>query len=203
MSPFVSESDRLGALLSRLTVPGQAAFFLAASLALLEHYERWSPVGDRNERLLRGAHRAARGFATTGESKVEEIRALLALIEGEAPEGEGQHESSATAAQDCWICADISLQLAVGRFSASDGIWYFLEPLYQDGTQRLFGVSDVGSEYEQHGETAVLRDPTVAKALRVLESTISSLGRAAVVAPAEVERAVDSLRSICPRPEQT
>lgn len=51
----------------------------------------------------------------------------------------------ARSAQDCWICVDSALRLALGQLKAEDGAWFLLEPAFHRVMERWSGVYDVGS----------------------------------------------------------
>ena len=109
----------------------------------------------------------------TGGERVD-LDDLLDALERTQPELPTDAEGF-TAAQDAWICGDVALRVARGKFEASDGMWYVLEPAFHATSERLFGVYDVGSEREDEDEATALRDPVLAAALTGVEIALDHL----------------------------
>ena len=102
---------------------------------------------------------------------------LLSDLEAGTPDGESSEVT--TAAQDCWICVDTSVRIAIDEeYPPSDSLWYVLEPMMQDTSNRIFGVTDVGSDKEEELASAILADARMnaavascREAIRVLSAT--------------------------------
>jgi hypothetical protein len=197
MSPFEALAARLGERVATLPRRAQVLFFACASQVLLPAFTQWSErVGGAPERrqLLEDAIGAARAFAMTERHDVD-LDGLLETMESAAPE-QPPDPHGFTAAQDAWICGDVALRVARGKFEPRDGIWYVLEPSFHATSERLFGVADVGSEREDEGEAGALRDPILADAIAGVERALEHLD--GVVEPtewhaAEVRRELEKL----------
>lgn len=101
-------------------------------------------------------------------------REILDEIEASTPTDSGANLWF-TAAQDCWICLDTAVRGARGEFDPADSTWYLLEPLFQDVSERVFGLSDVGSANQEDAETVALDDPSVVAAMSALRGIIGDL----------------------------
>lgn len=77
-----------------------------------------------------------------------------------------------TAAQDCWICLDATLRASLGAYEASESTWYMLEPLFQAASQRLFGLTDVGSLRQDEAEPRILADESVSAGVSGLDRAV-------------------------------
>lgn len=144
-----------------------AALFLACAQALRPGFRRWaSHRGRSTEVLLERALASARSFALTGDPSAD-VHDLLASLEVATPEGDSPDEVSSTPAQDSWICADIAIRvIADPQYAAGSGIEYALEPIVQHATERVHGVSQLGSGPDENDQMdKVLRQPDVVEAL--------------------------------------
>jgi hypothetical protein len=145
-----------------------SALFLACAGALLPEFRHWAAhTGQEDlEPLAERALAVARTYALTGNPPPE-AKALLASLQEATPSGESPDEVSATGAQDFWICVDLSVRVIVDpRYEAGTGLEYALEPIVQNTTERLFGVSQVGSGPDEDAQMqAVMNSPEVSSAL--------------------------------------
>jgi hypothetical protein len=160
-----------------LTAPAASALFVGCCEALRPHYRRGADHrGTSAEDVLDAALAAARTFATTGEVAAD-AAALLARVEEATPEGDSPDAYSSTFAQDCWICGDVALRTAVGRDGPPGyAVEYALDPAVTTATERLFGVSQLGSgPDEDAGVRAVLAEPDVRAAVDGCRAAIALL----------------------------
>jgi hypothetical protein len=174
MSPFEAVSYRLGQALRDLSRRAQVAVLLCASKVLMPEYLDWivrSGTDDQSD-LLREALEVVTRFAVG--TAVPHREGLMDSVE-EATPGDSSDVSGFTAAQDCWICADSALRVSVGAFAVEDAAWYLLEPIFQSTSERLFGVSDVGSQTQAAAEVEALEDPALASAIHGIEEAIALL----------------------------
>lgn len=102
-----------------------------------------------------------------------------------------------TAAQNCWICADSALRVALREFDAADASWYLLEPVSQSVSESLFGLSDVGSLAQDKDEAVALADPGLVDAIAALNEAIDVL-EAGPLSPHTLDHAKDVLAPIRP-----
>lgn len=154
--------------------PSIADLFVACAAALMPGFRQWATQrGEETEPLLARALATSRSFALTGEA-IEDVQTLLASMEAAPP----ADEVSSTLAQDCWICADISVRvIADPQFAAGPGIEYALEPIVQRATAKLHGVSQLGSGPEEDSQMeAVLRRSDVTAALSFCSWAVDFLG---------------------------
>jgi hypothetical protein len=166
--------DETAIRIDRLSKRPLIALFWACSSALLREYRKWEACADAHSEFLLGeALAAAYQFVAFGQepSGKEE---LLNLLEASAPPGDlagKTDEAAETAAQDCWICADVCIRVLVHKdYNAGPAIEYALEPILQHATEYLFGVSQVGSgphEFEQ--VEAILAQPAVSRAIDFIQ----------------------------------
>jgi hypothetical protein len=151
-------------LLSMRSVVG---LFWACSGALLPEFQAWAVHREEHtEPLLRTALAAAHEFAAQGTG-VPRARSLLVALEGSTPSGVSPDEVSAASAQDCWICADVSIRVQVDHgYDAGLAIEYALEPVISAASETLYGVSQIGtSDQEQEQIRVLLQHPKVVAAL--------------------------------------
>jgi hypothetical protein len=154
----------------QLSKRSQVALFWSFASALQPEYRRWvTHSKDQHEPILLEALTVAHDFALSGIRVVTSTE-LLSDLEASVPAGESPDEISATAAQDCWICADVSIRvLADDNYNAAPAIEYAIEPMLQRATERIFGVSQVGSGEREREETeAILKDWYVSEAIEFL-----------------------------------
>jgi hypothetical protein len=153
MTAFDDVLDDLAARIDALAPRARAAFFLACGRALRGEYERWvARRGESHADLLARADEAAAGFATRGVD-IDGGGRLLAELEAATPPGASPDEVSSTFAQDCWICVDCGVRVAVeDGFAAGICVEYALEPVTETVSERLFGFSQVGSGDEEEAQ---------------------------------------------------
>lgn len=167
-------SQRIRSMSDRAT----AGLFWACSDALSDEFSAWADhTGASTEPTLRAGQSAAYGFAAHGTQPAQASR-LLAELEGATPPGESPDEVSSTAAQDCWICADVGVRVFVrGDYDAGPAIEYALEPLLGRVSEELFGVTQLGSgpDEEEKVET-LLRHPRIEGAFAFVRWATEFLG---------------------------
>lgn len=160
-----------------LPAPAVSVLFIGCCRALRPHYDRWADHrGTSAADVLDAALDAARAFATGGALDPA-APALLARVEEATPEGDSPDEYSSTFAQDCWICGDVALRTAIGQDGpAGYAIEYVLDPMVITATERLFGVSQLGSgPDEDAGVRAILAEPDVRAAVDACRAAIAHL----------------------------
>lgn len=174
MSPFEESAERIGSLLSSLSARGQVALAVCTSRVLTSHYREWCAergLEDHSDLLLEAQDGAAR-FATGDDAPCRQ--GLLADLE-EATPSDQSGGSTFTAIQNGWICADIAIRIQRDEFAIEQSAWYLLEPTFQAVSERLFGVTDVGSREQDTKEAEALRHPDLVAALRGLEDAAALL----------------------------
>lgn len=181
--PFEALAASVGDRLPELPVRGRIAFYTAAARALYPGYEMWATASGVSSSLFDQALRLASAHAI-GRGDRQASVDLLAAMDSTAPEGD-----SATVAQDAWICVDIALRIATEDYPSESGAWYVLEPRFQSETQKIFGVSDVGSPEQVKGESQVLESPIMVRAKEAIEEVQHRL----VVSLAESQADLDQL----------
>lgn len=172
MSPFEDVAAQIGDRLGPLSRRAQVLVFVCTADVLRPSFIAWLANEDEDAGradILERALRAARLFSMTGTEPAG-LADLIHDMERLAPETDGF-----TAAQDAWIAGDIALRVAGGTFEPRDGVWFALEPQFQATSERLFGVSDVGSELEESGERTALNDPALTAAVAGLERALEYL----------------------------
>lgn len=177
MTTFDDLLAELAAEIDGLSSPAGAALFMGCCQALRPHYDRWAEHrGTSAADVLDEALAAARTFATGGVIAAD-APALLARVEEATPEGESPDANSSTFAQDCWICGDVALRTAIGHDGPPGyAIEYALDPIVTTATERLFGVSQLGSgPDEDAGIRAILAEPDVQAAVEAARSAIAYL----------------------------
>jgi len=177
LSPFLATAKRLDELVSTLDPRPQVLLFCSAARVLLG-----DRAGDTEDALV-----ATYEFAVTGRVPDGTPRTLA------APAESGDVD---TVTLDALICADIALQIAHGEVKAQDAVWYVLEPQFQATSERLFGFTDVGSEREERDEAVALRDPTLARAVDAVETTVAELS--AEPTEQQAAMAAEALRPLRP-----
>ena len=143
--------------------------------AALEWDTRWHlgelPILDR-------AVAIALDYATAAEVS-SDIAGLLTRLAAATPPGESRAGVSPTPAQDSWICADTAIRVIVDEaFDAGPIIEYALQAIVEDATERIYGVSDVGSEREDEAAEDILRDVKVVRAVGFVTTLIEALREA-------------------------
>jgi hypothetical protein len=121
-------------------------------------------------------------------------------MEVATPEGESPDAYSSTAAQDCWICADIAVRVMTRPdYSAGSGIEYALEPLLQAETERVHGVSQLGSgPHENEQMSEVLRQPRIVDALGFCDWAVLAMAERGEVTPADLGDLTARARALSP-----
>jgi hypothetical protein len=124
--------------------------------------EHW---GEQPDPAIARGLAAAGQFAATG-ALPPDPRQLLHSLEASTPFGESPDYYSPGNAQDCWICADVSIRvLADPGYDPGPAIQYALEPVMAIATQELFGVSQVGSGDQEEAQIiAIMHHPRTAEA---------------------------------------
>lgn len=156
MTPLDELLDGISIGIGGLSRRAQSAFFLACGTALLGEYERWATRRDiAPSDVVAQACSVARTFGTTGAippDKPHLLGALEAITPGESPD-----EVASTTAQDCLICIDCSLRVAIDEdFEAGPCVEYALQPVTEAASERLFGVSQIGSGPDELPMTRLL-----------------------------------------------
>jgi hypothetical protein len=172
--------DEMAIRIGRLSKRSQIALFWACSSGLLPEYIRWATYVDaRTEPILNASLVAAYQFAALGQEPSGK-QELLSLLEASAPPGDSAgktDEANETAAQDCWICADVCIRVLVEEdYDAGPVIEYALEPILQHATEYLFGVSQVGSgPHEVEQVQAILAQHEVSRATDFIQWALDLL----------------------------
>jgi Protein of unknown function (DUF416) len=183
--------------LSQLSKRAQVVFFACVAQVMLPTYRAWHARANRTAdqgKLLEHAVDVATAFAVTGEGPAD-MDSLVAAMERELPD-EGSATDGFVGAQDAWVCSDIALRVALGEFEAQNGMWYVLEPQFQATSERLFGLSDVGSDREEQDEAIALKDPTLAAAVAGVERVLEDLRDVSEPSDDDVARVSRSLGSL-------
>ena len=82
---------------------------------------------------------------------------LLSRLEAATPPGEQPDATTAATAQDCWICFDVAVRIAVYRaYHPGTAIEYSLEPAVSAAMLRHHGVTQVGSGPDEADQLAVV-----------------------------------------------
>jgi hypothetical protein len=188
LTAFDEALDDFAERIDRLPRPLISALFLACADGLLPEFRRWAAhTRHDNEPLAQRALAAARTFALTGNTHPD-AENLLASLEQATPEGESPDEFSSTAAQDCWICVDIGIRVMVDEdYQAGSGIEYALEPVMQSTTERLYGVSQLGSGPDEDAQTeAILNEQDARAALGFCDWAIGLLTERSTLTQADL-----------------
>lgn len=167
MTAFDDVLDDFAERIDRLPRTSTVALFLACASGLLPEFRRWAAhTGQTTEPLAQRALATARAFALTGDIPPD-AKELLTSLEQATPEGESPDEFSATTAQDFWICVDVGIRVITDPdYQAGTAIEYALEPIVQQATERLFGVTQLGGGPEEDTQmAAILREADVNAAL--------------------------------------
>jgi hypothetical protein len=165
MTQLDTQLSELASRIDSLSRRSLAGLFWACAGALLPEFRAWAAHrGERTEPILTEALSAAYAFAVRVTTPPQ---ALLAALEASTPEGDSPDEVPSTAAQDCWICADIGIRVPLDpSYDAGPAIEYALEPVLVAVTEELFGVSQLGTSDEEEAQVAaLLRHPKVAAAV--------------------------------------
>jgi hypothetical protein len=170
--------DELAGGIAGLTPRSVVALFSSCALALLPEFRRWAAHTGASEELLQRALAVADRFAVAGTAPARAgLAELLEDFAASTPPGESPDAVVSTFAQDCWICADACVRVLVeDSYTAGVAIEYALEPVVSTASQRLFGVSQVGSgDQEERQIRTILADPAVVAAAEYLRWAIATL----------------------------
>jgi hypothetical protein len=168
MTAYDTALNDLAARIRRLSARALAGLFWACSTALLPEAVAWAEHwGQQPGPALAEGLAAAYQFAAAG-ARPPGPRQLLRRLEASAPFGESPDYYSPGNAQDCWICAAVSIRvLADPGYDPGRAIQYALEPVMAMATQELFGVSQVGSGDQEEAQViAIMSHPLAAGAIR-------------------------------------
>ena len=190
----------LGERIDSLPKRSISALFLACAEALRPAFRDWAAHrGESTEPLLERAISSARSFAITGQPPAD-VHELLASVEEATPEGESWHGVPSTTAQDCWICAGIAIRvISDPEYRAGPGVEYALEPVMGRVTERLHGVSQLGSGPDESAQMEeVLRQPEIVEALGFFSWAVDFLGQAKALTDAEIAELTRRAAAIAP-----
>lgn len=157
--------------IGRLSKRALVGLFWSCATALQPEYQEWAARSNAGtDRILSEALAAAHQFAAYDREPAGQEE-LLHALEVSVPAGESPDALSATAAQDCWICADVAIRVLVhDSYNAGPAIEYALEPTLQRASEELFGVSQVGSgPSENELVDELLAHPPVSEAVGFLQ----------------------------------
>lgn len=200
MTDFDDLLADLAGEIDRLSAPAGAALFVGCCQALRVHYDRWADHrGTSAAHVLDEALAAARTVATGGPLDAG-APALLARVEEATPEGDSPDSYSSTFAQDCWICGDVALRTAIGQDGPPGyAIEYALDPIVVTATERLFGVSQLGSGPEEDaGVRAILAEPEVQAAVEATRSAIAHMAAHPAPTDDDLANVIQQLTAISP-----
>jgi len=167
MSAYDDLLGELGRQVDGLARRSASLIFLACGEALLPHLRAWANRRDEDpDPLLAAAAAGAESYALRGLVPVGGMR-LLSRLEAATPPGDQPDATTAATAQDCWICFDVSVRIAVDRaYHPGTAVEYALEPVISAASLRHHGVTQVGSGPDEPAELAVvLGDDHVAAAV--------------------------------------
>jgi len=192
----VSSLDEILGDLSRgvnaLSARAASAVFASSAGALLPAYRAWAGTDDSDERRARlGALQRAIdvGFelAQTGQSQAD-LPKILRSLESITPHLR-LTTPSATAAQDCVVCADLAIRLHVeDDFACGPVIEYALEPVLLSAMHRIGPAGARGPDGDAMDVAdALLADPAVMGAVEFLWFAIMRLHTHAEPARSTIE----------------
>jgi hypothetical protein len=174
VSPFEEAAAELRAEISALPHRDRCLLFLSASRALSNGHDRWADAAGRPDRIVERSALTAEAEKFILRGEVPEPGLLLDRIALNVP-GEPTDVPEFTSGQDCWICLDTSVRGMVGGYSPADAGWYLVEPIFQAVSQRLYGLTDVGSALQGTAEARILQDPLVVAALDAVRNAVGQL----------------------------
>ena len=130
MSAYDDLLGELGGQVDGLARRSASLIFLACGEALLPHLRAWANRRDEDpDPLLAAAAAGAESYALRGLVPVGGMR-LLSRLEAATPPGDQPDATTAATAQDCWICFDVSVRIAVDRaYHPGTAVEYALEPV--------------------------------------------------------------------------
>jgi Protein of unknown function (DUF416) len=187
------------------SLPGRAqiALFWASSMALLPEAEAWAEhTGMQTVTTLSDTLDEVYRIVVSGELP-ENIAELLETLEATTPHGESPDAFDSTYAQDCWICADVSIRLLVKpEYDAAPAIYYALEPIFDRVTNELYHVSQVGSSDQEASQVEViLNHPRVAESIDFCMWACEFLGKHETLDVADLAIIKERARVLAPRGE--
>lgn len=200
MTAFDDLLAELAADIDGLSAPAASGLFAGCCQALRPHYRRWAEhTGIDDGGVLDEALRVAGRFATSGEVEPG-ADALLARVEAATPPGDAPDEYSSTFAQSCWICGDMALRTAVSpEGGAGFGIEYALDPVMATATERLYGVSQVGSGPDEDAQVqTILAEADVQAAVDACRVVIARLSGRPVITEDDLRVARERLAPLSP-----
>jgi hypothetical protein len=157
----------LGGQVDALPRRSASLVFLACGEALLPDLREWARLREQDpDPLLAAAAAGAESYALRGLVPAAGMR-LLSWLEAATPPGDQPDATTAATAQDCWICFDVAVRIAVDRaYHPGTAVEYSLEPVIGAATLRLHGVTQVGSGPDEADQlSVVLADAQVAAAI--------------------------------------
>jgi hypothetical protein len=194
MTSYDAVLDRVGARIDRLPRRCVAALFLACSMGLRPELEAWmTRQGIGRSDVFDRAARAVRDYAV---GAVPVAATLLDAVWAEVPPG----EETTTAEEDCWICLDVAVRVAVDEaFVPGPCIEYALEPKSEVISERLFGVTQVGSgPGEEEAMRTLLADTEFRVAVGFVEWAVGMLEQIEIPSTGDVEVLVARADAIQP-----
>lgn len=200
MTALDQHLSQLAVQIDRLSERSASALFVACAKALRPRFTEWVERRGRDSYpLLERALSAASEFVVTGVA-ADDAAELVIEMEAATPEGDSPDSFSSTPAQDCWICADIAVRLMTqDDHSAGFSIEYALEPLLQAETERVHGVSQLGSgPHENQQMDEVLRQPRIVAALDFLTWAVGVLGERVGVTVDQFDELTSRARVLSP-----
>jgi hypothetical protein len=200
MTAFDDLLAELATDIDGLSAPAASGLFAGCCQALRPHYRRWAEHrGTDDGDVLDAALGAAGRFATSGAAEAG-ADALLERVEAATPPGDAPDEYSSTFAQSCWICGDLALRTAVSQDGGPGyGIEYALDPVVTTATERLYGVSQVGSGPDEDAQMlAVLAEPDVRAAVEACRAVVARLADRPVLTEDDLQVAEERLAPLSP-----
>jgi len=199
MTAFDDLLAELAADIDGLSAPAASGLFVGCCQALRPHYRRWAEhTGTDDGDVLDAALGVARRFATSGAVEPG-ADALLARVEAATPPGDAPDDYPSTFAQSCWIAGDMALRTAVSDDSPGYGIEYALDPVMATATERLYGVSQVGSGPDEEAQVqAILAEPDVRAAVDACRAVIARLAGRPVLTEGDLQAAEEGLAPLSP-----
>src|ERR1700722_1157261 len=111
MTAYNTALDDLADRIRKLSTRALSGLFWACSTALLPEAAAWAEHwGAQADPALARGLAAAYQFAVTG-APPPDPRQVLQRLEASTPFGESRDYYSPGNAQDCWICADVSIRV--------------------------------------------------------------------------------------------
>jgi len=157
----------LGGRVDVLARRSAALIFLACGEALLPELRAWATRREEDpDPLLAAAAAGAESYALRGLVPATGMR-LLSRLEAATPPGDQPDATTAATAQDCWICFDVAVRIAVDRaYHPGTAVEYSLEPVVAAATLRHHGVTQLASGPDEADRLGVvLADERVAAAI--------------------------------------